>query len=531
MQIGAMLLFGMVVVSMATYQVTVVPDQNADVEYKHNQQVRDQLLEGRDALLRTATTGTSQPVTVDLGTQFPSRTMFVNPPPPSGTLETTELGTVTITNAEGTGETADYWNGDDRTFTTSGFSYTPDYSEFQTPPTTVYEHLVLFDRLSDGTVVPKTDQNLIDGRRINLVTLDGELSTTTSEAVSLDFRTATTSTRTIVVENRDPAPIVLTLPTSLSAKQWKDILADEMDADGHVKVVESGADPGTVDIRLDGDVTYELRVSEVHLGSGADEEPAQYVTSVGGSTSNAGIGDPATLTVEVRDTYNAPKSGVDVTFEDTNGFGVYTDGDGNSLGEGPVTVTTDDDGRATLTFRKAEQTGTVAATIDGATGDEPNPKKTTFTFTRASGDGGSLNPLSGFVLRSTNTTDATVTMTFENTGNDDRTVEEARVNFYYAYKSGTNTAPTTATLEKGDPLVSGDTMTIGGGYADAVPFSVDSWDSDSVNITFSGDDYDSNNNAGGFFILSLRFADGTTSTYLVTHELKATGVGGNNGNG
>ncbi len=247
MQIGAMLLFAMLVVSMATYQVTVVPSQNAEVEFNHNQQVHGQLQETRDAVLRTGAMGTSQPTAVDLGTQFPSRTVFINPPPPSGTLATTDLGGVTIANATATGEVGDYWDGSDRDFPTSGFTYVPDYSEYQQPPTTVYEHSVLYDRFADGAEMAKTGQELVDGRRINFVTLAGDVSTTQSRAVSLEPRPVSASTRTVSVSADGTAPVTVTLRTALSEETWRDLLKDEFDfGEGTAVHIATGFEDGTL---------------------------------------------------------------------------------------------------------------------------------------------------------------------------------------------------------------------------------------------------------------------------------------------
>ena len=101
-QIGAILLFATIIIALSLYQATVVPSQNADVEYKHSQTVQNQLSDVRNAILRTAGSGNTQPVSVSLGTQYPSRVFLMNPPPATGTIRTGayENGTVQLSNVD-----------------------------------------------------------------------------------------------------------------------------------------------------------------------------------------------------------------------------------------------------------------------------------------------------------------------------------------------------------------------------------------------------------------------------------------------
>ncbi|MFC6788135.1 hypothetical protein ACFQFD_19860 [Halobaculum halobium] len=86
MQIGAVILFGFLIVA-STYQATVVPDQNREVEFLHNQEVQTDMVELSASVAATGRTGSAAPATVKLGTRYPSRTFFVNPPPASGRLD------------------------------------------------------------------------------------------------------------------------------------------------------------------------------------------------------------------------------------------------------------------------------------------------------------------------------------------------------------------------------------------------------------------------------------------------------------
>src|SRR6056297_3327826 len=115
-QVGVVLLFAILVVAMSLYQSTVVPGQNQGAEFEHEQTVQGQMTDLRNAILRTGTTGAGQPTSVTLGTRYPQRTFFINPPPATGELRTTAAGSFTVENVTALSpETSDYWNSSRRT--------------------------------------------------------------------------------------------------------------------------------------------------------------------------------------------------------------------------------------------------------------------------------------------------------------------------------------------------------------------------------------------------------------------------------
>ena len=156
-QIGAILLLGTLIVSLSVYQVTSVPGQNADTEFTHNQQAQTQLREVRNAISETAATGQGRSATVALGTRYRDRIVAVNPAPPSGTLETVDLGNLTIANAVPAGEggtaneTGDFWDGSKKQYNSTTLTYEPNYNEYREAPTTVYEHTLLANRFGGPT--------------------------------------------------------------------------------------------------------------------------------------------------------------------------------------------------------------------------------------------------------------------------------------------------------------------------------------------------------------------------------------------
>jgi len=368
-QIGAVLLFGMLIISMATYQATVVPNQNKEIEFNHNQEVQGQMQDLRNTVVSVPGGGNGGSVTLDLGTTYPSRTLFVNPGPPSGSLRT--VGTndtnvdVSVVNAAATDETGDFWNGDARNFTTGALVYEPRYHEYQNPPTTVYEHSLLYNQFRDENLTV-SDQTIVNDRQITLVTLDGNLSEDRSDSTSVTARPISASDNTVAVE-ADGGPINITLPTRLDNDTWSEALREQYVSNGgHVagQYYESvsGEPYGLLTIELEEGETYDLQMARVGVGSGASAESSgRYIVDVAGDGETVAPNENQTLAVEVRDRYNNPISGQQVNASVTQGGGTVT----------PAQQNTSSDGRATFTYEAGSTSGTaeIEANISTSGGD------------------------------------------------------------------------------------------------------------------------------------------------------------------
>lgn len=84
--IGAVFLFAFLIIGLSGYQVWVVPSQNAEVEWNHNLEVQDDMVDVRNTILASKISGDEGYAAVQLGTEYPSRVIAVNPPNPTGTL-------------------------------------------------------------------------------------------------------------------------------------------------------------------------------------------------------------------------------------------------------------------------------------------------------------------------------------------------------------------------------------------------------------------------------------------------------------
>jgi hypothetical protein len=385
-QVGAVLLLGLVVLSLSLYQVQVVPAQNAQVEFDHSRHVQSDLQELRNAIQRTAATGNGQPTTVALGTRYPARVVAVNPPPASGSLRTEAAGSVAVTNATALDpDVDDFWNGTTRAYPTKRLVYAPDYAAYDNPPTTVVEGGVVYNRFGGGQTVTLTDAGLVEGRTVSLTTVEGRLSTSRADAVSVDPVPVSATRRTVTVVG-DGGPVTLSLQTGLSQEWWRELLADEYVRNGgHIAGNESGVvvEGSTLTVTLEQGVAYDLRLGGVGVGTDVGTTTPAYLTTVE-APSLAETGRTRAVTVEVRDRYDNPLSGVTVA----------TDADRGSVtavGGGPAV--TGADGRVTVEYTAPPTPGgdTVRASYRGVgTGFDPtDPADVAVDLAVEAGGGGS----------------------------------------------------------------------------------------------------------------------------------------------
>jgi hypothetical protein len=525
-QIGTVLLFAVLIILMSTYQATVVPQQNEQVEFNHNQQVQGQLQDLRDELRRTAVTGSGGSTSVALGTRYPVRAVFVNPAPPSGTLRTTPPANVTLRNATAIGETGDYWDGSARNFSTRGLTYDPIYHVYQKPPTTVYDNGVLYNRF-DGANRTLAGQRLVRGNRISLVALNGSFSESASGSATVDFEAVSPATRTVTVRN-ETSNLSVIVPTTRPASEWEELLAEELNRskgdDRYVLAVENGPRKNTVRVVLEPG-TYELELAKVGVGSDVTGVEPHYVTDVRGDNSSVAENSTQTLVVEVRDRYNNPVSGITV----------YANASLENASVTPTTATTDDDGRASLTYTAPKDVNGVAATSDTINVSyEVNPATTSqFDPTARQnlslnlsvrnadrsgiGDGANINPSrDGAVVvqneQIVDKSDGVVSFEFNNTGRL-RNVTSARVNFYY---TGQTPKPSTADIlgPDGNPRTT-DPLTVGGRFeplnVNGGPIELPNESPKQVKL-----DFDDAVKEGDFFVITVIFDSGESSaTYFI----------------
>ncbi|MFB6095915.1 MAG: Ig-like domain-containing protein [Haloferacaceae archaeon] len=399
-QVGAILLFGIVVLFLAMYQANAVPAQNERIEYNAylhtTSDVEGLRTDVHAAAARDVSTGT----TVRTGASYPARVVFVNPGPPGNRLRMREAGTLRIANASAVnGEAANtraFWDGNrTHAYDTNAIRFDTDYNELRAP-SIVYGPGVIYRPANDSVSGPLSpdeaimlsDQSLVEGDRITLVSVAGDLDAGGYDTTVVS-RPVSAHVRTVVITGNDSENVTLTVPTRLADETWNGLLETERASGTVLDVRQNGTD--AVDLVLNGSRSYQLRLAKVEVREQTDEpgvsdtEP-QYVVGVAGDGASISSDQKAPLTVEVRDRFNNPKSGVDVRFDATNGTFVRN-------GAGTRTVTTDGEGRASVQF-EPDSTGSTTVTAgldtdgDGSLDDEDALNRTTFDVSVLDGGAG-----------------------------------------------------------------------------------------------------------------------------------------------
>ena len=346
LQVGAVLLFGILIVVFAVWQTFIIPEQNEEVEFVHNQEVQSEMVELRSEVISTAEGTAPSAGTVELGTQFPTRLLFVNPPPASGQLstETFDDGQLYVQGANATDpEERAFWNGSTRSYNTSSVVYVPDYSEFGGAPRTIYDNTVAYNVFEGEGSIALSGQSFVerDGT-ISLVVVQGEFDERGVGTATPDILPVSTQTRTVEVE--PDGGLTLSVPTRLDATEWELGVFDEFENVPVADVTANGSE--RVDIELESGRRYTLELALVGFGTGTDEPEPAYLTTVEESGA-VQPGERGTVTVELRDRFNGPVGGTNLTVLDPANATLLEDG--SAVG-GNRTIRTDVDGRATVDF-------------------------------------------------------------------------------------------------------------------------------------------------------------------------------------
>ena len=255
--LGAILLFGILVIAIGGYQAFVVPTQDAQVEHRHDVQVSDEFLEIQKAISNAAASERTRTTSVSLGAEYPFRVLAMERPPIASTLRTTDEGLMALEGTEGAHDLEYVCGMEPRT---RSIRFQAQYREHEGTGEFVYEHGVIYRDLDDGIHVT-SDQELVDGSRIHLTPLvNGDFDTTSSSSEQLRFVPGETGTVTVDAEDE----LNLTIPSSLSTDVWEEaVLGDEVES------VEDAGE-GAVKLVLPAD-TYTIECTPVGIGGAPDQ--------------------------------------------------------------------------------------------------------------------------------------------------------------------------------------------------------------------------------------------------------------------
>jgi len=266
--VGAVLLLGILILLLTSYQAVVVPNQNAATEFEHNQQVEDEFVDVRNAIIEARSAGRSTFASVKLGAQYQSRILAINPPPPSGTVETTRQVNISVTE----GGSGDPLGLDERPLENNFIEYAPRYFEYSNSGTIRFENTVAYHDYGETNVL-LTDQTLLRGETVSLIPVEGTFRESGTRRVAIEPMPGVLET----VPVEDPEIIV---PTELSESDWEQLLENELDDDDQVSVSD-----GNLTLELDG--TYDVAYAPV----GVNGVPREGQRGESGSEINMRVDD------------------------------------------------------------------------------------------------------------------------------------------------------------------------------------------------------------------------------------------------
>lgn len=437
--LGAIMVFGIIIAALGIYQAFIVPVDNQQAEFSHNQELHEDLLDLRSDIQTVQRSGTSQSKSIRLAAEYTNRIIAINPPSPIGTLRTVESSNVTLENFRGIQrDERDYWDGSPEGFESKFLLFEPSYNLFNNAPASFLDHSVLYHQFGNGANLSATDQQIIQGNLITIGTLAGDRVFNDREA-NIELIPISTGLTTVPVRSPVGEEAVIKIPTRLDQETWDDLLEDQMVPNGHVKDVD--VSNNILTITLEGDQVYRLQMARVGIGPNVERTEAHYIVRAGGDEKAVEKDQEVDLTAQVRDRYNNPVSGHEVEFEVIDGNISFVDGN---------ITTSNSNGHATVTVKpiKSNQTVQIRAKLT----DNPDFHEETF-FNLVVGDpkpsrfAEQLNPASGLIF--VNATArfsggglqgaSSMDVTFNNTLPSSIEVDEIRVNVYVPQDPGSST--------------------------------------------------------------------------------------------
>ncbi|MFB6284448.1 MAG: hypothetical protein ABEK59_11055 [Halobacteria archaeon] len=315
--IASILILAIAITAVAILQLNTVPSSNFDAEADHLENTREEMEAFKSDVDITATTGVPTEAVLRLGVKYPRRILLLNPTPPTGSLTTSPVS-VKISNLNATNnETRDYWNGSTVRFDSAVVTYEPRYNYHQSANDVVYENSLVYNYIGNvrkNANVTLSSQDILEGDSIEIVLLNGSINKS-KEKVSQRLVPVSKASNSIQVTNQTDESIKLSLGTKLTKDNWTAALSDQES----VSDVTDGGN-GQVNVTLDQDGIYSLRMADVGLDGGR-EAKAHYITNAAGNNSTFSEDTGKKIVAEVRDRFNNPVSGVEVNASVSSGGG------------------------------------------------------------------------------------------------------------------------------------------------------------------------------------------------------------------
>ena len=330
--IGFILLLGILSMFLVTVQTQAVPKWNSETESQHAAKIQQDMQDLTAGITSTAGTAESRMVSLKLGTNYNTLPLLSYPPDPIGELYTGNTETTKIENMTATDpEVNDFYDGRDYTFETKNLTYSPRYNRLGNAGKLVIENGQLYHSVNGNTAALSENQ-LIDGNKITLTPLTGNLSMSSMTA-GVTISPESAPYQTVTVNASKNKNIVLEIPSSLDQRSWNKILKPEtINNGGHIK--RYTVHDGKIRITLENNQVYELKTAKVGLGGDPESKTNQatretqdknrYIIPNTETTQVVQAGEKIELETKIRTKFNTPISGEKIEWRIKNGKGNLT---------------------------------------------------------------------------------------------------------------------------------------------------------------------------------------------------------------
>lgn len=268
LQVGAILLFGILVIALGVQQAVIVPNQNRHVEFNHFQQTQDQMNNLRNTLVQTGRDGTIRSASVTLGTTYPPRLIASQPPGSSGSLRSHQFTKKLSLTGAGGASMSNICGPNART--PRDITYTPSYNYLSSVSQITYENTLTYTNGTSGGQYVEGNQQIIDGKTIHLYPLVTAYNHSGSGQATINFHAGTTGENTSIPHNA-----ILHIPTHIPNKTWQKQLKGQ-------PVTVLSRTNGRENIKLSGSGTYDIKCTPTGAGKSPNNKPSSF-----GSTSSA----------------------------------------------------------------------------------------------------------------------------------------------------------------------------------------------------------------------------------------------------
>lgn len=270
--IGVVVLFGFFILALSLYQAQVVPQQNAETEFDHFQEAKNEFTVLRTAISRAGQTDVAQYENFKLGTNYRQRLFTLNPPAPAGQLQTTQPYNLTI---------------DGRVIQTRFLEYEDGYHELRVGSIWYDNSVVYLEGRTDAERVIIEDQNLVtDDGQLRVTALQNSIETSGVRRVPVEVYPVENPTLT---DSDFTGELSVRIPTRLNGSYWDDEIPSTLwtSTSSAVDVSAYPDDDDVYALALTVN-SADLKFNTVGINSGPEDIGESLKQNVGAAPENSG---------------------------------------------------------------------------------------------------------------------------------------------------------------------------------------------------------------------------------------------------